>query len=164
MNEIFKDIIKQVETLSKLNEIVLEFGVLNNNEYITVGVIHGDGTGTDYKISVDEIAYLAEYGTVSFPGTHILQQLFYEVEKRFKAKLDEITDNVFNGRWDLNEVDRVLNNFEIFINDYISGRLAGYIKEMTYLADKTKQPDLIDFPVDISLLKKYISCKIYRKN
>lgn len=164
MNEIFKDIIKQVEILEILNEVVLEFGVLDNGKYITVAVFYGDGTGTDYKISVDEIAYLAEYGTVSFPGTHILQQLFYEVEKQFEAKLDEITDNVFNGRWDLSEVDRVLNNFEIFINDYISGRLGGYVKEMTYLADKTKQPDLIDFPVDISLLKKYISCKIYRKN
>lgn len=164
MNEIFKDIIKQVEILEILNEVVLEFGVLDNGKYITVVVFYGDGTGTDYKISVDEIAYLAEYGTVSFPGTHILQQLFYEVEKQFEAKLDEITDNVFNGRWDLSEVDRVLNNFEIFINDYISGRLGGYVKEMTYLADKTKQPDLIDFPVDISLLKKYISCKIYRKN
>lgn len=164
MNEIFKDIIKQVEILEILNEVVLEFGVLDNGKYITVAVFYGDGTGTDYKISVDEIAYLVEYGTVSFPGTHILQQLFYEVEKQFEAKLDEITDNVFNGRWDLSEVDRVLNNFEIFINDYISGRLGGYVKEMTYLADKTKQPDLIDFPVDISLLKKYISCKIYRKN
>lgn len=164
MSKLFKDLENQFEILEILNEVVLEFGVLDNGKYITVAVLYGDGTDADYEIPVDEIVYLAEYGTVSFPGTHILQQLFYEIEQRFNATLDEIADNIFNRSWGVSEIDHALNEFELFINNYINGRLSGYIKEMTYLADKTKQPGLIDFPVDISSLKKYISCKIYRKN
>ena len=56
-----------------------------------------------------------------------------------------------------------MHELEIYLNTYIYGYLSGQVKEMTFLADKTRQAGLIDFPVDISILKKYIHCKIYKK-
>lgn len=163
MSDFYDEFINELETLKALDNFEIELGVLKENQYVTVAVLHSDGNNTEYLVPVEDVVYLAEYGSVTFPGTHLLQQLIYNIEQQLNLRVEKIIENVFNRNWTEDDIFREMRELEIYLNTYIYGYLSGQIKEMTFLADKANQAELIDFPVDLSLLKKYIRCKIYKK-
>ena len=163
MSDFYDEFVNELETLKVLNNFEIELGVLKEDQYVTVAVLHGGGNNTEYLIPVEDVIYFAEYGTVSFPGTHLLQTLIYNIEQQLNIRIEKIINRVFNNGWTADDIYREMHELEIYLNTYIYGYLSGQVKEMTFLADKTRQAGLIDFPVDISILKKYIHCKIYKK-
>lgn len=163
MSNLFEDWDTQLDLIKTLEQYEIELGLFKDGEYIRVGVLHGDGSKTEYQIPVEDIVYMSEYGTISFPGTHMLQYLFYWIETQFTERLEKIWDGVFERHWTETNIEAEMNSFELFINGFIQSYISSQIKEMTFLADKTNQKGLIDFPIDLSLLKNYISCKIFKK-
>lgn len=163
MSNLFKDTERQLELIQSLDDYEIEFGVLEGDQYVTVAVIHGDGSKTEYAVPVEDIVYMAEYGTISFSGTHILQNILYWVDGQLNIRLEQIIDNILSRDWNESDIQIEMVKLENFINNHIRGYISSQIKQMTYLADKTGQKGLIDFPVDISLLNRYISCKISKR-
>lgn len=163
MSNLFEDWDTQLNLIKTLEQYEIELGLFKDGEYIRVGVLHGDGSKTEYQIPVEDIVYMSEYGTISFPGTHMLQYLFYWIETQFTERLEKIWDGVFERHWTETNIETEMNSFELFINGFIQSYISSQIKEMTFLADKTNQKGLIDFPIDLSLLKNYILCKIFKK-
>lgn len=75
MSDFYDEFVNELETLKVLDNFEIELGVLKEDQYVTVAVLHGGGNNTEYLIPVEDVIYFAEYGTVSFPGTHLLQTL-----------------------------------------------------------------------------------------
>lgn len=163
MSDLFKDTERQLELIRSLDDYEIEFGVLKGDQYVTVAVLHGDGSKTEYAVPVEDIVYMAEYGTISFSGMHILQVILYWVGGQLNVQLEQIIDNILTRDWDESDIRIEMAKLENFINNYIRSYISSQIKEMTYLADKTGQKGLIDFPVNIALLNRYISCKISKR-
>ena len=80
MSDFYDEFVNELETLKVLDNFEIELGVLKEDQYVTVAVLHGDGNNTEYLIPVEDVIYFAEYGTVSFLGTHLLQTLIYNIK------------------------------------------------------------------------------------
>ena len=163
MNNLFKDIDAQLDLIKSLEQYEVELGILKENQFVTVAISHGNGNTETFNVPIEDIVYMSEYGTLSFPGTHILQYLLWWTDTQLTERLNKIIDYILERDWTENDIEIEMYNLESFINNFIKGYIAGQIKEMTFLADKTNQQGLTDFPVDISLLKNYIQCKIFKK-
>lgn len=163
MSDFFKDTERQLELIQSLDDYEIEFGVLKDGQYVTVAVVHGDGSKSEYDVPVEDIVYMAEYGTISFSGTHMLQNILYWVNSQLSIRFEKIIDNILTRDWEESDIQIEMSKLETFINNYIRGYISSQIKQMSYLADKTGQKGLIDFPVDINQLNKYILCKISKR-
>lgn len=163
MNNLFKDIDVQLDLIKSLEYYEVELGILKENQFVTVAISHGNGNTETFNVPIEDIVYMNEYGTLSFPGIHILQYLLWWTDTQLTERLNKIIDYILERDWTENDIEIEMYNLESFINNFIKGYIAGQIKEMTFLADKTNQQGLTDFPIDISLLKNYIQCKIFKK-
>lgn len=163
MNNLFKDIDVQLDLIKSLEHYEVELGILKENQFVTVAISHGNGNTETFNVPIEDIVYMSEYGTLSFPGTHILQYLLWWTDTQLTERLNKIIDYILERDWTENDIEIEMYNLESFINNFIKGYIADQIKEMTFLADKTNQQGLTDFSVDISLLKNYVQCKIFKK-
>lgn len=163
MNNLFKDIDVQLDLIKSLEHYEVELGILKENQFVAVAISHGNGNTETFNVPIEDIVYMSEYGTLSFPGTHILQYLLWWTDTQLTERLNKIIDYILERDWTENDIEIEMYNLESFINNFIKGYIAGQIKEMTFLADKTNQQGLTNFPVDISLLKNYVQCKIFKK-
>lgn len=163
MNDLFPEISAQLDLVRSLGKYEIELGILQNNQFLTVAVKHTDGGKTEYRVPVEDIAYIIEYGTIQMPGTHILQYLDYWLDIQLTQRLNKILDGIFGREWTEDDIQIEMSNFEIAANNFIHSYISAQIKEMTFLADKTGQKGLPDFPVDVSVLKNYIRCRISKK-
>lgn len=163
MNNLFKDIDVQLDLIKSLEHYEVELGILKENQFVTVAISHGNGNTETFNVPIEDIVYMSEYGTLSFPGTHILQYLLWWTDTQLTERLNKIIDYILERDWTEDDIKIEMYNLESFVNNFIKGYIASQIKEMTFLADKTNQQGLTDFPVDISLLKNYVQCKIFKK-
>lgn len=163
MNDLFLETENQLDLVRSLGKYEIELGILQNNQFLTVAVKHASGEKTEYRFPVEDIAYVIEYGTIQIPGTHILQYLDYWLDIQLTQRLNKILDGIFEREWTEDDIRIEMSNFEIAANNFIQGYISAQIKEMTFLADKTGQKGLVDFPVDVSVLRSYIRCRISKK-
>lgn len=163
MSELFPEISAQLDLAKSLGKYEIELGILQNNQFLTVAVKHADGEKTEYRVPIEDITYVIEYGTVQMPGTHILQYLDYWLDIQLTQRLNKILDGIFEREWTEDDIRIEMSNFEIAANNFIQSYISAQIKEMTFLADKTGQKGLVDFPVDVSVLRSYIQCRISKK-
>lgn len=163
MSELFPEISTQLDLVKSLGKYEIELGILQNNQFLTVAVKHASGEKIEYRVPVEDIAYVIEYGTVQMPGTHILQYLDYWLDIQLTQRLNKILDGIFEREWTEDDIRIEMSNFEIAVNNFIQSYISAQIKEMTFLADKTGQKGLVDFPVDVSVLRSYIQCRISKK-
>lgn len=163
MSDMFPEISTQLDLVKSLGKYEIELGILQNNQFLTVAVKHASGEKTEYRVPVEDIAYVIEYGTAQMPGTHILQYLDYWLDIQLTQRLNKILDGIFEREWTEDDIRIEMSNFEIAANNFIQSYISAQIKEMTFLADKTGQKGLVDFPVDVSVLRSYIQCRISKK-
>ncbi len=163
MSDLFLETAAQLSLVESLSKYEIELGILQNNQFLTVAVKHAGGEKTEYRVPVEDIAYVIEYGTVRMPGTHILQYLDYWLDIQLTQRLNKILDGIFEREWTEDDIRIEMSNLEIAANNFIQSYISAQIKEMTFLADKTGQKGLVDFPVDVSVLKSYIQCRISKK-
>lgn len=163
MSDVFPEISAQLDLVKSLGKYEIELGILQNNQFLTVAVKHASGEKTEYRVPVEDITYVIEYGTVQMPGTHILQYLDYWLDIQLTQRLNKILDGIFEREWTEDDIRIEMSNFEIAANNFIQSYISAQIKEMTFLADKTGQKGLVDFPVDVSVLRSYIQCRISKK-
>lgn len=163
MSDLFLETENQLDLVRSLGKYEIELGILQNNQFLTVAVKHASGEKTEYRVPVEDITYVIEYGTIQIPGTHILQYLDYWLDIQLTQRLNKILDGIFEREWTEDDIRIEMSNFEIAANNFIQGYISTQIKEMTFLADKTGQAGLVDFPVDVSVLRSYIRCRISKK-
>lgn len=163
MSDLFLETAAQLDLVRSLGKYEIELGIFQNNQFLTVAVKHAGGEKTEYRVPVEDIAYVIEYGTVQMSGTHILLYLDYWLDIQLTQRLNKILDGIFEREWTEDDIRIEMSNFEIAANNFIQSYISAQIKEMTFLADKTGQKGLVDFPVDVSVLRSYIRCRISKK-
>ena len=160
MNNIFQDIIDRLSILNILSEYVIEIGLFDGNETKTVQITSGE---TTYQVSIRDLTYFAEFGTVTFPGKFLLKHFTEYVNQQLPDFVNTIYDGVMNQNWEAPQIDAAARDFEDKINTYIFNYLSAYPDSVNFLAKTLNLPTNSLYTMDIAFLKKYISCKIYRK-
>ena len=158
------DILEKVKLISILNNYYIEFGVLQEDEYINidVNILNIDDTISKVNMTVKDIVYITEYGTVTLPGKHILTKLLYLIDIRINKILNEIVDGVFDDDWTENYIESKLEELETHLQIYIrsiirSELVTSSVNAMLGIKDENT------YYYNFDVLERFIKCKIVKK-
>lgn len=159
-----EDIVDKFNIITKLNKYYIEFGVLQEDEYITIDVdiLNIDDSISKVQMTVKDIVYFTENGTITLPGKHILTKVLYLIDIRINKILNEIVDGVFNEDWTESYIDAKMDELEAHLQIYIQSIIRNELVSSptsTLLGIKNENAYYYNYDV----LEKYIKCKIYKK-
>lgn len=158
------DILKKVKLISILNNYYIEFGVLQEDEYINidVNILNIDDTISKVNMTVKDIVYITEYGTVTLPGKHILTKLLYLIDIRINKILNEIVDGVLENDWTENYIEAKLEELETHLQIYIRSIIRSELVTSSVNATLgIKDENIYYYNYDV--LERFIKCKIVKK-
>lgn len=161
MNEIINELSNQILTFQSLGDYLLEFGVFEEDSWkrVRVNILNADSTTTIIDMSIGEIMYFTEYGTLTIPAKPILEIILGWVNNQLDLIIDTIFDGVFNKNWTKNDIEEELNIFIIRANTYIKGFVKTFDDNnflSNLLGNNKELYNLID-------LSKYINIKLIKK-
>lgn len=159
-----KDLITDLETLGELEKYYIIFGVLEEDKYhdIKINILNPDETISKATMTVGDVMYLTEYGTVVLPGKHILDRTLYYVNYKLDNMLNEILDGVFKNHWDKGELDSKMQEFSIQLQEFVRAKIESEVENRgmdALLGIK----DSKEYLYNLNKLKQYIHCKIFKK-
>lgn len=158
------DITEKVKLIETLKRYYIEFGVLQEDEYVTieVNILNTDDTISKVEMPVKDIVYFTEKGTITIPGKHILDRLLYLIDYRVNKILEEIVNGVFDDNWTEEYINDKLYELEahlqIYIRAMIRNELSGSAVN-TLLGIKNDN----EYYYNFNVLERYIKCKIVKK-
>lgn len=161
MNEIINELSNQILTFQSLGDYLLEFGVFEEDSWkrVRVNILNADSTTTIIDMSIGEIMYFTEYGTLTIPAKPILEIILGWVNNQLDLIIDTIFDGVFDKNWTKKDIEEELNIFIIRTNTYIKGLVKTFDDNnflSNLLGNNKELYNLID-------LSKYINIKLIKK-
>lgn len=165
MIDILDDLTKQLSIIDELNNYYIEFGILTEDEFkmVEVNVLNTDDTITKIPMSIHDVMYLTEYGTLTIPARPVLQSALVWVNSELDSLIDKICDNVFNYNWTIYDIDSEMEKFAIKVKFHIQYEMESMIRSAANLASLINQKDENKYLFDLNKLKNYIKCRIFRK-
>jgi len=157
-----EDIVNKVDIVKLLNNYYIVFGILEEDKYreIKIDILNPDESISQALMSVGDVMYLTETGTITLPGKHILQRLLYEIDYKVNQIINEIIDNIFNNNWSEMQIDSKMEELELHLQEYIKSRIRGEINGniSTLLGIKNDKEYLYNYQE----LERYIKCKVLK--
>lgn len=158
------DLVNKIKLINTLKKYYIEFGVLQEDEYININVniLNIDDTISKIEMNVKDIVYFTEKGTVILPGKHILTKLLYLVDIRINKILNEIVDGVLTDDWTENYIESKLYELEAHLQIYIRSIIRSELVSSSVnvvLGIKNENTYYYNFDV----LERFIKCKIVKK-
>ena len=153
MTDVFADTLAICDKVSELNNYSIDLVLEDNNDYILLS-----SNTVEYKLSLDEALYFLDSGTISTHGLHILNTISYWINIQLDTRISVLWEKILAGN-PVN-ISLEMQNFENFINIYISNFLTNYSKKFIFTADKDKN---LIYPIDTKLFANKLQCKIYKK-
>lgn len=164
-DQLVKEINDKLDVISVLNKYEIEFGVLQEDEFIPVkvNVLNPDETTSEVDMTIGDIMYFTEKGTITIPPRPILNDCLLWVNQQINRIIDKIVDGVFNGFWTEDRIDSEMFAFGLQIQDHARMLLENMIRSSTNLSSLLDQTDEKQFLYDLNKLKNHIKCKIIKK-
>ena len=166
MRDEFVELQHQINLFLQLKYYQIVIEAYNGETVIPIIGYQFGNTSQEITLSVNEILYFTEYGTLSTSGYHLFEKLANWISQKISPVVDRIFDGIFQRNFTEDDVWLELNRFEHFMN---GGALFQYLSE--YISDFSFLSNLIGIPeesseytvLDRNVLKNYIRCKIYKK-
>ena len=153
---------RQIRAFEKITAYVIRIDILEDGKYLTASSITDSGI-VNTELPLEDIVYLTEYGTATFPGKFILEHIVNFVSDRLDKLIDDVYSAIFEYEKLDFDIDAAFKIFENEINSEIENYLGGYYESVRFLSPLPGENRDISYLMDISLLKKYIRCKISKK-
>lgn len=158
---------KELEVLNLLNKYELQLGIFDSegSKKININIIDIDNIEKEIKISVKDIMFFTEYGTIKLPGYRILEKSLFYINNIFTNDISKLIDKILENLISLQTLEKELKNIEVklenLIKNYINSLLNNYLKINKILNFEEPKYTYI---FDIKELNKYIKCKIVKKD
>lgn len=152
MNDPFLDLIQITDKLTELDSYTIDLLLEDSDKTITIS-----SGNVNYDISLSDILYLIDNGSLSFPGFQIIETLSNTINIWLTTRLDIIIDKIISGM-DVN-IELELKALENFINSNIENVYDKNINKSIFTANISD----ITGEIDPDLLKYRFYCKIYKK-
>lgn len=161
-NELFGD---TITVLDSLNHYSFEFGISSENgqKKVEVNILNTDNSITSTFMSIADIMYFTEYGTMTIPGKFVLEKMLFKINNYIHHELELIINDIFDN--DLNENDLysklvfLSNNIEIQCKQMMKN----FLLESNTLGNLIKQDDENQYLYKLDKLSNYITCKLIKK-
>lgn len=167
MQDFFKDLNDKEEKLMFLNGLIIEFGIFEEDgtkkEEITI--FNLDDTVSKKEISLNDIMYLTEKGTITLPSRPILERLKSKIEYEFKYNVyDNILNGIFNLNWKRVDIINAINLFVNKINDVlIPTTIEEIVSSNSIISGILEEEETQKYTFNLKKLKKIIKCKYFFK-
>ena len=143
--------LKYIPILLQLKLYSFQVKIDEAKEVITIKNI--DGTETSHEMSVSDIIYLSETGTLNTPPRPFIKNIEDEISKKLDEELPKIVDGIIKEDWEIGRViaeftrinaeingtliPKVLNEM-LSSNNYINNIIGTKNDEYTYIYDLKK--------------------------
>lgn len=157
------DLIDKIKIFEVVNNYYFEFGILQEDEYITMDakvVDIVDDTEVIVKMPLKEIMYLTENGTLTVPARPILEKTIYWIKERLSSILDDIFKNVIENDWDEIKIENRLREFSIEVENYTRNQFILSVQSNSTLSSILNIEDETKYLYDLVKLKDYIKCRL----
>ena len=159
--EYFNDFEKLLKSLSFLEKYSLQFGVFVEDAYktVTVNILNTDDTISEEIMSIGDIMYLTEYGSMMIPAKPILHNCMKYVSENFEKVLDEIICDIFENGINEDKVEKKLKSFANSMEIYVQSQFMIMANSIT-LNDLVNKNEDKEYLYDLKKLKNFIKCRI----
>lgn len=157
------DLVKQIEIIDELKNYYIEFGILQEDEYIPieVNILNTDETISKVEMTVKDIMIFTELGTVMIPGKHILEKVLHLIDYHINNILNEIVSGVFEDDWSKDYLETKLYELEANLQIYIKSIMRSELASSMNTVLGTKDDNLYYY--NFYKLEQYIKCKLVKK-
>ena len=152
-------------SLNKLKFILkthqFKIGVFEEDEFkiVEVDILNTDNTITKHKMTVKDVMYFTEYGTMTIPGKHILRKTKLLLKPFIKNCEIEIIRNYAMGKVnDKNLIDEI-NIQRLKIQSKAQEYFSLYINDHNEISSILNIADTNKYLYDLNKLKQFIKCK-----
>ena len=161
MNE---DVFFDVDRLNILNKYSIEFGIFQEDgqKVVEVDVLNTDETATKVEMTIGEIMYFTEYGTIMIPGKYILEKSLNYINTYIDVILDDITTKILVDNISENEIENIFKEFILKFENYVKSLFISYIKSNNIINNILGNNQQQKYVYDLRKLSKYIKCKLVK--
>lgn len=161
MNE---DVFFDVDRLNILNKYSIEFGIFQEDgqKVVEVDVLNTDETTTKVEMTIGEIMYFTEYGTIMIPGKYILEKSLNYINTYIDVVLDDITTKILVDNISDNEIENIFKEFILKFENYVKSLFISYIKSNNIINNILGNNQQQKYVYDLRKLSKYIKCKLVK--
>ena len=157
----------EFELLESLSKYTIEFGIFDaeGNQVANVDILNTDDSITTILMKVSEIMYLTEYGTMTIPGTFVLDKSLYQIDGFLTNELEKIVDDIFDEK--IKSENDINNRFDILclrIEDRVKNYMQVIITNTNKLSNIINEKDDNKYLYDMNKLSKYIKCRYFKHN
>lgn len=156
------DLKKEVKDLSGYQ---ISFGINDEdaNVMIPVEIMNTDGTRSKTMLSLEEIVYFTEKGTIMIPGRNLLERFVNSNNERLQNEFNNITQQFVNGDVNKDGVLSSLNNLAFNLENELQAQYISANANETTLADILGEEVEQNYIFDLKKLAPYLHCKIVKK-
>ena len=164
LEKITQEIERISNTIDYFKKIRIIFGVFEEDgrQMETISVYNTDGTVTEEKMSLSDIMYLTEKGTIMIPPKPVLESVYGQINFYLPRMLDEIVHGIEYDNWDTIKIREKFNWFNTQINEiYIPNAITMVLSSDNFISGLLNEKEDQNYTFDLKKLKKYIKSKIF---
>lgn len=153
--------------LNILNKFRFEIGIFDSdsNTMETATIFNLDGSTSTVEMSLSDIMYFTEYGTITLPAKRVLERIGQKIKYEFPDEIKFIIEQVLNHDWQDNEIKRELERYNTRINTYIIPLAINEILSSdNTISGILGQEEDTHYVFDLRKLKKFIKSCIFFAN
>lgn len=156
----------EIKLLESLSKYYIEIGIFTAEGMKTVNIpVISSDTNTSIQMKIADIMYFTEYGTISIPGTFVLEKSLVQINNLLNDEISRITDEILLGNFkNLSDID---SQFEILcfkIENIIQGYMRSMIQNQNVLSRILEKDNENKYLYDLDELSKYIKCRYFTEN
>ena len=124
----------ELEVLNLLNKYELQLGIFDSegSKKININIIDIDNIEKEIKMSVKDIMFFTEYGTIKLPGYRILEKSLFYINNIFTNDISKLTDKILENLVSEQTLEKELKDIEVklenLIKNYINSLLNDYLR------------------------------------
>lgn len=155
-----------LDLLESLSNYYIEFGIFTSEGMQTVNIpVSSEDTDTIMQMKIGDIMYFTEYGTLSLPGTFVLEKSLYQINYLLNESLSDLVDRILEEKiQNESEIDSYFQELCLKIQTLVQNYIRSMIQNNNKL-DNLLNVDNTDnkYIYDLDKLSDYIKCKYFKK-
>lgn len=155
-----------LDLLESLSNYYIEFGIFTSEGMQTVNIpVSSEDKDTIMQMKIGDIMYFTEYGTLSLPGTFVLEKSLYQINYLLNESLSDLVDRILEEKiQNESEIDSYFQELCLKIQTLVQNYIRSIIQNNNKL-DNLLNVDNTDnkYIYDLDKLSDYIKCKYFKK-
>lgn len=153
-----------ISNINLLSNYYFEFGLFENNSNIMddATILNTDNTTSTIKLSLGEILYFIEHGTITMPAQSILEKILIYANTKIDIVYNDLLERILVDNISRDTIIGVLHNVALDITNY-SKLVCKNHKDFNNIVNNILKSNETIQIYDLNKLSNYIECRLQHK-